>query len=151
MPWFRASLLLLVWLGIKLWLGHVYRANDTSENYVRIGENLGRLKPRLLPALLNICGYLFPIVMLYWRKIRPERFGNYIWVAAVWFPVMFYTGVILETRIYGELCSFTAVALVLIAEQRIRSGTELPDAYEATARQDRVESQAAQQMVPADR
>ena len=33
---------------------------------------------------------------------------------------MFYTGVILETRIYGELCSFTAVSFVLIAEQRAR-------------------------------
>jgi hypothetical protein len=32
---------------------------------------------------------------------------------------MFCSGVLLETRIYGELCSFAAVALVLIMEESL--------------------------------
>jgi len=32
---------------------------------------------------------------------------------------MFYSGVMVETRIYGELCTFVAVALVLIGERYI--------------------------------
>lgn len=117
-PWGRVAILGAVWLGIKLWLAHHFHGNDESENYVRIAENAGRLKLRLVPALLNICGYLFPLVILLWRRISPPRFGNYVWIALPWMLIMFYTGVILETRIYGELCSYTAVALVLIAESR---------------------------------
>ena len=127
LPWLRMAALFAVWLTIKLFLAHLFRGNDESENYVRILENAGRLRIRLLPALLNICGYLFPIVLLYWRQVRPVRFGNYVWVAAIWLPIMFYTGVILETRIYGELCSYTAVSFVLIAEQRARRLVTQPE------------------------
>ncbi|GAA3757338.1 hypothetical protein GCM10022270_14930 [Terriglobus aquaticus] len=116
-PWLRAGLLCAVWLAIKLWLSYHFNGNDESENYIRIAENAGRLKIRLVPALLNICGYLFPIVLLFWRRIEPVRFGNYIWIVVPWFAIMFYTGVILETRIYGELCPYTAVCIILLAER----------------------------------
>ncbi len=132
MPWLRAAALLLVWVTLKAILAHVFRANDESENYVRIAENAHRLQIRLLPAMLNICGYLFPVVLIYWRQIRPVRFGNYVWIAVMWLPIMFYTGVILETRIYGELCSLTAVSFVLIAEQRARRSVVEPIRQPAT-------------------
>ena len=115
-PWLRAALLTAIWIVIKLWLAHRFHGNDETENYVRISENLGRLKVRLIPALLNICGYLFPLVLLFWRRIQPPRFANYMWIVVPWFAIMFFTGVILETRIYGELCSYTAVCFVLLAE-----------------------------------
>jgi hypothetical protein len=124
--WPRLITLLVVWLVVKAALVHGFAFNDSSENYVRIGENLGRLKIRLLPALLNICGYTIPLVFLFYRGLRPARFANYLFIFPVWFAVMFYTGVILETRIYGELCSLSAIALVLIMEghleQLIRPG-----------------------------
>lgn len=123
-PWLRAGLLLGVWFAIKFWLAHQFHGNDESENYIRLGENVGRLKVRLIPALLNICGYLFPVVFLFWRRIQPSRFGNYIWIAVPWFAIMFYTGVILETRIYGELCSYTAVCMVLLAERMAERSDE---------------------------
>ena len=47
---------------------------------------------------------------------------------------MLYTGVILETRIWGELCSFTAVAVVLLLEdyiERYRQGESADRAAEA--------------------
>ncbi len=118
-PLLRVALLCIVWLAIKLSLAHLFAHNDPSENYIRIGENFGRLKLRLLPALLNICGYTIPLVLLFHRWIRPVRFANYLFILPVWFVVMFYTGVILETRIYGELCSFSAIALVLIMEHHL--------------------------------
>lgn len=118
-PWLRVASLLLLWLAIKLTLTHLFAHNDASENYVRIRENLGRLKPRLLPALLNICGYLLPVVILMRRQLRPIRFGNYLYVLPLWFAIMFYTGVILETRIYGELSSYTAIAVVLLLERHV--------------------------------
>lgn len=117
-PWLRVGLLCAVWLLVKAVLSYKFRFNDNSENFVRFGYNAERFKVRLFPAMLNICGYLLPVILLYWRRIRPHRFGNYILILAVWMPIMVYTGVLLETRIYGELCSWTAVAMALLAEEQ---------------------------------
>ncbi|WP_419804343.1 hypothetical protein [Terriglobus sp.] len=116
-PWLRVALLCGIWALVKGFLAYKFRHNDNSENFTRFVYNAERLKLRLVPALLNICGYLLPVMLLYWRRIRPYRFGNYILILAIWVPLMIYTGVLLETRIYGELCSWTAVAMTLLAEE----------------------------------
>jgi hypothetical protein len=116
-PWLRVALLLIIWLAIKLSLAHHFAGNDASESYLRLNDNLHQLRPRLLPALLNICGYTVPLVLLFHRRLYPLRFRNYLWILPFWFGVMFCSGVIVETRIYGELCSFSAIALVLIMER----------------------------------
>ncbi len=129
-PWRRAALLFAVWLLVKLPLAYHFRHNDNSENFVRLGGNLGRIvRPRLWPVLLNICGYMLPVVVVLRSRIRPLRFANYLYILPFWIAVMLYTGVVLETRIYGELCSFTTVAVVLLLEQHaaersVRRATE---------------------------
>ena len=123
-PWVRAGLLFLVWALVKGVLAYKFRHNDNSENFVRFHYNAARFRVRLFPAMLNICGYLLPVMLLYWRRIRPVRFGNYILILAIWVPVMVYTGVLLETRIYGELCSWTAVAMTLLAEEQADRAVE---------------------------
>lgn len=119
-PWLRVALLVAIWVAIELTLNHIFAANSRAEDYVRLRENAGRLKLRLLPALLNICGYMLPIVLLLQSRIHPFRFRTYLLIVPVWFAIMFYTGVIVETRIYGELCPYVAVALVLIIERSIQ-------------------------------
>ncbi len=135
--WSRLALLSVVWVGIKSFLAHLFAGNSNAENFLRIDYNLARLSPRLLPALLNICGYTIPVIVIFSRFLKPVRFQNYLWVLPVWIGIMFCSGVLVETRIYGELCPFAAVALVLIAEESVnRSKRKLPIA------QDRQESQA---------
>lgn len=118
-PWLRVTLLSVIWIGIKLVIAHHYAHNDQSENFVRFLYNLHEMGPRMWPALLNICGYLLPIAWLYRANLAPIRFANYLFIMPLWFAIMFYTGVMVETRIYGELCGFTAVAIVLIAERYV--------------------------------
>ncbi len=118
-PWPRVFLLLGIWVAIKAALAHQFHANSRVEDYNRIVENFYRLKWRLLPALLNICGYLLPLVILFRRKLAPARFANYLYILPFWFAIMFYTGVIVETRIYGELCSYVAIATILILEKQL--------------------------------
>jgi hypothetical protein len=118
-PWARVAALLAIWLAIKLTLAHIFVRNSNAENYVRIVENIYRLKPRLWPSLLNICGYLLPIVWILRRRIQPIRFANYLYIFPFWFAIMFYTGVILETRIYGELTPFVTVACILLLERHL--------------------------------
>lgn len=117
--WVRVLLLVVVWVAVKGSLAHAFRSNDTSESFLRLSYNLARLKPRLLPALLNICGYSIPLILLLQRRIRPERFRNYLFVLPAWFVVMCISGVLLETRIYGELCPYAAVCLVIIMEESV--------------------------------
>ena len=119
-PWARVALLAVVWIVIKGSLAHTFAHNSHAEDYIRVKENLLRLKPRLLPTLLNICGYLLPILWVMRKRLRPIRFANYIYIFPVWIAVMFVSGVILETRIYGELCSFATVAAILLLEDHVR-------------------------------
>jgi hypothetical protein len=118
-PWARVVLLGAVWAAIKFTLAHAFARNSNAENFLRIDYNLARLSPRLLPALLNICGYTIPVVVLFASRLKPMRFQNYLFILPVWIAIMFCSGVLLETRIYGELCSFAAVALVLIMEESL--------------------------------
>ena len=125
--WTKAAALCIVWAAIKLFLTHHFARNSNAENFLRIDYNLSRLSVRLLPALLNICGYTIPVVVIFHRLLRPVRFQNYLWVLPVWIGIMFCSGVLVETRIYGELCPFAAVALVLIMEEsNSRSRRRLP-------------------------
>ena len=98
-PWARVALLVILWAVIKGSLAHAFAHNSNAEDYIRVKENLLRLKPRLLPTLLNICGYLLPILWVMRSRLRPIRFANYLYIFPVWIAVMFIRGVILETRI----------------------------------------------------
>lgn len=118
-PWLRVFSLALLWLAIKVALVLHFAGNSNAENYNRVIENAFRLKLRLLPSLLNICAYLLPVVWIYRRRLTPIRFANYLYILPLWFAVMFYTGVILETRIYGELSAYVAVAVVLLLEDHV--------------------------------
>lgn len=127
-PWARVALLSAVWLAIKIGLGHYFEHNDASEDFLRVSYNLNLLGLRLLPALLNLCGYSVPLVVLFWSSLRPRRFANYFFILIPWFAIMFCAGVLVETRIYGELCPLSAVALILLLENRmvIEQAAEFP-------------------------
>ena len=127
-PWLRVFSLALLWLTIKLSLVLYFAGNSNAENYNRLIENVFRLKLRLLPSLLNICAYLLPVVWIYRRRIAPVRFANYLYILPLWFAIMFYTGVILETRIYGELSAYIAVSVVLLLEEHVSEWTFGADA-----------------------
>ncbi len=118
-PWLRVFSLAILWLSIKVTLALHFAGNSNAENYNRVIENAFRLKLRLLPSLLNICAYLLPVVWIYRRRLTPVRFANYLYILPLWFAVMFYTGVILETRIYGELSAYVAVSIVLLLEAHV--------------------------------
>ena len=116
-PWLRVALLLATWLAIYGSLLIHFRYNDRVEDRNRVLENLGRLlKVHYWPAMLNINGYLLPFVLLFWRRIQPRRFANYLYILIPWVVIMFYSGVLNETRVFGELCPYAAIAVVLIGE-----------------------------------
>lgn len=116
----RATILAMIWLAIRLSLRHHFAMNDHSEEYNRVAENWLKLtNVKYLPTILGICGYSVPIVFPLRRYLPSRRLAAWMLVIVVWLPVMFVTGVITETRIYGELIPLMAVAIPLLIEERI--------------------------------
>ncbi|MBS1799972.1 MAG: hypothetical protein JSS95_09125 [Acidobacteria bacterium] len=122
MPWVRVAMLTAVWLTIRIALHHIFAANNNAEDAIHVRDNLEKLMPKHWPAVLNICGYVLPVVLVCRKKIAPARFANYLLVMPVWFAIMFVKGILVETRIYGELSGFTAVAAVLLLERYAMQG-----------------------------
>ncbi len=116
-PYMRAALLVLAWSLVEYTLSRIFSHNDRSQTYLRAHENLSRLRIGLLPNIMNMCGYLLPIIMIVHPAIRPTRFGNYAYVAFPWIVVMYFYGIVIETRIYGELVPYVTVASLLLIEQ----------------------------------
>jgi hypothetical protein len=117
-PWLGALGLTATWLAIKVPLMIRFHHNDSTEDATHLWYNLNSLAPKHWPAILNVCGYLLPVLVLCFRRtIVPRRFGNYILLVPIWVGVMLLKGVLAETRIYGELAVFTALAGVLLVEQ----------------------------------
>ena len=115
--WSRVAVLMGIWLAIKIPLAFHFRYNDHSEDILRLHENLVRLiTPWQWPAALNVGGYLLPFLLLFRARLRPTRFANYLYILVPWVAIIFCTGIILETRVYGELCGYFAVAAVLLLE-----------------------------------
>jgi len=117
-PWVRAIVLGAIWAAIRLWLRHRF-AHNWPENDWEVRQNFHRLGPKHWPAILNVCGYTVPIIVVLRRWLVPGRFASYLLVFPLWFAIMFVVGIIVETRIYGELSAYSAIAVVLMLERYV--------------------------------
>ncbi len=107
----------LYWLIWQVAVRHIF-AHNPSEFYPRIPQNLGFLvSPRAWPQMLGACCYLFPIVVICRKHLRDAELKAWLWVLPVWFAFMFVYGILIETRIFGELIPYVACASALIAEE----------------------------------
>jgi hypothetical protein len=120
---FRAKTMMQVlplaawWIVWRILIGHIF-ANNVSEFYPRIDWNLKSLVvPQAWPQLLSACGYLLLFVVVMHRKIIDPRLRAWLWILPVWFVFMFVFGILIETRIFGELIPLVVCGASLILEQ----------------------------------
>ena len=121
-PWARVAFLSALWLSVKLLLAFTFRANDRSEDLNHIADNLLRVvTPKYwpLPSTSEVISSLFS--WIFHSRLRPQRFANYLYVLAPWVLIMFFEGIIVETRIYGELSCYVAIAAVLLFEHYLET------------------------------
>lgn len=117
--WAQTALLLMIWAAIYLGLKHHFAGNDQSGVEMQMWKNLRRLRnPMDWPILLNIVGYMLPWVAILHRRL-PRPMQTLLWILPLWFAVMLRVGLLVETRIYGELAPYTAVAVVLLLERAV--------------------------------
>jgi hypothetical protein len=109
------------WVAWHFFIFHIFKYN-VSEYYPRLSLNLYTLvHPRYWPQLLSAGGYLLPFILLGRRSIRDPQLRAWLWVLPVWFGFMFFWGILVETRVFGELLAYLTCIAVLIAEDGIRA------------------------------
>lgn len=111
--------LAVYWVVWQVVVRHIYAVNR-SEFYPRIPLNLTFfVSPQAWPQLLGGCCYLLPIVLIFRGYLRDVRLRAWLWVLPAWFGFMFVYGILIETRIFGELIPYVAATGSLMAEEAI--------------------------------
>ncbi len=123
----RARNLLLVfplaafWIAWQIFIRQHFAANP-SEFYPRFNWNLkSLLVPQAWPQLLSACAYLMLFVVVMRRRIADPRLRAWLWLVPLWCVFMFSFGILIETRVFGELIPFVVCATTLITEEIIVS------------------------------
>jgi hypothetical protein len=109
--------LALVWGAWQIFIRHHF-AQNASEFYPRINWNVKSLVvPQAWPQLLSACGYLLLFVVVTRRRINDPQLHAWLWLLPMWFVFMFVYGILIETRVFGELIPFVVCATTLIVEE----------------------------------
>jgi hypothetical protein len=75
------------------------------------------LCPIAWPQLLSAAAFLWPLPILYRRFITDPTLRAWLWLPAAWLGLMLFYGLLIESRIFGELIPYFACTTALIAEQ----------------------------------
>ena len=111
--------LALGWVGWQVFVRHAF-AQNASEFYPRIDWNVkSLLVPQAWPQLLSACGYLLLFVVVSRKKIGDPRLRAWLWLIPVWLGFMFVYGILIETRVFGELIPLVVCATALIVEKML--------------------------------
>jgi hypothetical protein len=117
-------LMLGYWIVWHVFIFHLFRQN-VSEYYPRLQWNWTYFTHvRYYPQLLSACGYLLPFLLLFRRKIADPQLRLWVWVLPAWYAVMCVWGLLVETRIFGELLPFVACSAAIIAEEALTSAVQ---------------------------
>lgn len=112
-----AALMLGYWIAWHLFIFHFFRHN-ASEYYSRIPFNFQCLtRLRYYPQLFSACGYLLPFLFLLRKHIHDTQLRIWLWMIPMWCAIMMVWGILVETRVYGELLPLIVCAATLIAEE----------------------------------
>ncbi len=109
--------LALFWVAWEIFIRHHFAANR-SEFYPRLNWNIKSiLLPHAWPQMLSACGYLLPFVLIMHRRLPDPRLRAWLWLFPIWLAFMFSYGILIETRVFGELIPLVVCSSTLIFEE----------------------------------
>jgi hypothetical protein len=119
------------WAAWQIFIRYLF-AGNASEFYPRLDWNIKSLiAPQAWPQLLSACGYLLLFVVAMQKRIRDSRLHAWLWLLPLWCLFMFVYGILIETRVFGELIPFVVCATAVIGEEllleRISKPRRLPE------------------------
>lgn len=111
--------LLAAWIAWEVFVRHHF-AHNRSEFYPRLNWNMKSiLVPQAWPQMLSACGYLLPFVVVMWRRVPDPRLRAWLWIVPLWVVFMFSYGILVETRVFGELIPLVVCCTALIVEEML--------------------------------
>jgi hypothetical protein len=118
--------LVAAWAAWQIVIRHIYAGND-SEFYPRLDWNVKSLgAPQAWPQLLSACGYLLLFIVAMRKRITDPRLRAWLWLLPIWCFFMFVYGILIETRVFGELIPFVVCSTTLIVEELLLERMSLP-------------------------
>jgi hypothetical protein len=106
----------ILWIAWQIFVRHLF-AGNVSEFYPRLGWNIkSLLAPHAWPQLLSACAYLLPFIVIMRHRICDSRIRAWLWIIPLWIGFMFSFGILIETRVYGELIPLVVCSTMLILE-----------------------------------
>jgi hypothetical protein len=137
-------LMLGYWIAWHVFIFHLFR-NNASEYYPRLRFNWIYLShARYYPQLLSAFDYLFPFLIIFRSRIRDGQLRAWLWLLPGWYVLMAVWGLLVETRIFGELLPFLACVAALIGEEALAAAVRKPAATKAGAEQSEESAPLAQ-------
>ena len=109
--------------------------SNASEYYSRVPFNLRCfVRLRYWPQLASCFGFLLPMLFLGRRYVHDPQLRAWVWALPVWCGFMFTWGILVETRVFGELLPFvSAYAAVMAEEWRLERAGVLREGVQRTA------------------
>jgi Gpi18-like mannosyltransferase len=117
----KTAALSAIWAAIVLYVHHRYLHNE-SDLGSHVSVNIRYIThPQFWPQLFSVGAFL-PVFLWYFnREIEDFRLRVYCLIFPLWCAVMFFYGMLNETRIFGELGGLMALVTALIVERVVWS------------------------------
>jgi hypothetical protein len=107
------------WAAYQSFIRWWYFGNN-SEFYPRLDWNVkSLLVPQAWPQLLSTCGYMLLFVIVMRKRIPDTRLRAWLWMVPIWAVFMFSYGILIETRVFGELIPLVVCSTTLICEEML--------------------------------
>jgi hypothetical protein len=116
-------LLGLFYYGWHVWIAHRFAGYKSESNNNLIPNFATLCFPLLWPQIAGIAAYTLPLIVLFRAKIVNPELRLWLLSFPLWFPFMFYYGLVIEIRLFGELIPVFACAAMLLAENYLKKAT----------------------------
>lgn len=114
-----AAILAAFWVGWRIWVSHHFAANRT-EAATHVKLNLfALLWPYGWTQMASVACFLLPLIVPFAVRTRDAELRLWGAVMLVWAAFLAVFGIVIETRIFGELIPMLACMAALAAEQNI--------------------------------
>jgi hypothetical protein len=113
--------LAIFWMAWHVYVNRLYSGNHTvwipayKINLVLLAW------PPAWPQLFAAGGYTILPIVVFRKRVKDATLRLWLWTLPAWFGLMFLYGIIVESRLYGELIPYLACMGALVAEQSILS------------------------------
>lgn len=122
--WTVVVILLGGWVAWHLEVGRIFAGNPSAAA-PRLLLNAGTvLCPISWTQLLSVGAFCGPMLLLGGRRIADATLRAWRWMLPLWLAFMVVYGLLIETRVFGELIAFAASSVALLAEQEMLTWLE---------------------------